>query len=143
MLAVADKVCSCLLAAWRFLVAEPHVSEGVVLIKLWHFKVSGILPLGVLVLSIEEQCMLVIMWNLKTALASGCCVTGMQLGLVDQLDQLVASTGESLELLPTLLTEQTIVTSMLSTCGGVILANNVEWLCSNFTIFPLQQDIVQ
>jgi hypothetical protein len=87
--------------------------------------------------------MLAIMWNLKTALASGCCVTGTQLGLVDQLDQLVASTGESLELLLTFLTEQTIVTSMLGTCDRVILANNVEWLHSDFTIFPLQQDIVQ
>ena len=87
--------------------------------------------------------MLAIAWNLKTALASGCCAAGMQLGLLDQLNQLVAVMGESLELLPTLFIEQTIVTSMLSTCDGVILANNVEWLSSDFTIFPFQQDIAQ
>ena len=118
-------------------------------LKVWHssscqhFKVSGILPLGVLVLSIEEQCMFAIAWNLKTALASGCCAAGMQLGLVDQPDQLVALMGKSSELLPTLLIEQTIVMSMLSACDGVILANDVEWLCSDLTIFPLQQDIAQ
>ena len=87
--------------------------------------------------------MFAIAWNLKTALVSQCCAAGMQLGLVDQLDQLVASMSKSSELLPTLLIEQTIVTSMLSTCDGVILANNVEGLCSDLTIFPLQQDIAR
>ena len=143
MLDGTHKVCLCLLAAWRLLVTKSHVLEGLMLIQLLHFKVSGILPFGVPVLSIELQCMFAIARDLKTALASWCCAAGMQLGLIDQPNQLVASMGKMSKLLPTLFIEQTIVTSMLSTCDGVIFANNVEGLCSDFTVLPFQQDIAQ
>ena len=141
MLDGTHKVHLHLLAAWRLLVTKSHVLEGLMLIQLLHFKVSGILPFGVPVLSIELQCVFAIARDLKTALASWRCVAGMQLGLIDQLNQLVTSMGKMSKLLPTLFIEQTIVTSMLGACDGVIFANDVEGLCSNFTVLPFQQDI--
>ena len=74
-------------------------------------------------------------------LVSGCCLVGLELGLVNRAEELLVPLGKASELLPSIHVKKIIVPGVDGTGDGIIGSNDGEGFGGYLPIFPFDGDI--
>ena len=141
MLDIIDHVDSNSLVSFGGRSAESKVLEHIEVIHAFHFLVFSINPLGVAILFVKSKGILVVSCNLNSTLELGSCSMRSEFGLVGHPQQLLLSSGNPLEPLPTRGVKQSIVCSMDCTGDRVIFGNVRQRFGSDLPILPFNHDI--
>jgi hypothetical protein len=142
MLDIKDEVdTNALMIAWRF-GSSPHVSEGIIFIDLIHLTANGEFPELIIIVLVDSECMVAIVWEENTELVSGSTSFGLKLSLPAHASELDSARGNAFERLPSWSVKKVIVFSIFGTSDGIFFCHDRERFKGFRAIFPMNKDIV-